>query len=469
MNSKTDFLGTMKEGKLLLKMSLPTVLALLIVALYNIVDAIFVGAHSEALFGLGALTVAFPVQLLLAGIGQLFGMGAATLFSRLMGEKKSNPANKTVGNAIVSIALVGVVLTAVGTVFTKEVMQVAGASEEVLPLAIAYGRIILMGSVLHLFANAATHIVRAEGSALKSMIFMSVGSVLNIPLDYLFVLKMNLGVSGAAIATVISTGVSCALFMAYIFSRRSAFLFSKQSFTLSKKTLLNTVAAGFPGFAICTLGIVLMLIINLTVKSLNTPSLYAITGIINRIAGVIYMPISGIMLGLLPIISYNYGAGNTQRIRKTIRLAVIVSTGICSACFIALMLLAEPVVQAFIQADAPVFDTAVDALRISNIILPLAGVAMMTTGICQGLGNVKAAAASSVLRSVLLIVLVIILAMRMGFWGIVWAFPVADALSLIAVGCILLRTVKSLKKDDSASSATAVGAEKEKLVDIGAR
>lgn len=445
METKTKMLGTMNEGRLLLKMSLPTIAAMLIAALYNIVDAIFVGQHAEATLGLGGLSVAFPVQLLLISIGQLFGMGAASLFSRNVGEGKIQQANKTVANALIGIASAAAILTIFGSLYTHEIMNVMGATEEILPLAARYGHIILRGSVFHLFANAATHIVRAEGSALLSMIFMSAGSLLNIPLDYLFVLGLDMGVSGAAIATVISTAVSCALFVLYIFSKKSAFTFNKQCFTPNFNLIAKTMGVGFPGFAIHVLSIAVMLVINLSIKPLGVPSLYAVTGVINRIMGIVAMPLSGIMFGLLPIVSFNYGAGNIKRILKSIRLSILISTVFCMVCFAVLMLFSESIVQAFISANDPAYDTAVKSLRIVNILLPFVSICVLTSGICQGLGEIKYAALSSVCKNILLIILTIALVPSMGFLGIVWAFPIADAFAIAAVIWILLKTIKGLK------------------------
>lgn len=445
METKTNMLGTMKEGKLLLKMSLPTIASMLIAALYNIVDAIFVGQHAEATLGLGGLSVAFPIQLLLISIGQLFGMGAASLFSRNVGEGKIELGNKTVGNAFFGIAAASVILTVVGALYTSEIIRLMGAAEEILPLAAKYARIILLGSLLHLFVNASTHIVRAEGSALLSMIFMSAGSLLNIPLDYLFVLGLDMGVAGAAIATVISTGVSCLLFALYIFSKKSAFKFNRHCFNPKFSLLLKTMGVGFPGFAIHVLGIAVMLVINLSIRPLGVPSLYAVTGVINRIMGIVIMPISGIMFGLLPIVSFNYGAGNVKRILKSIRLSILISTGFCVVCFAVLMLFSGLIVQAFISIDDAAYATAVKSLRIVNILLPFVGICVLTSGICQGLGEIKYAALSSVCKNILLIIMTLAFVPSMGFLGIIWAFPIADAFAIIAVIWILLKTIKGLK------------------------
>lgn len=456
MESKTNILGTMNIRKLLIKMSLPTIISLLIAALYNVVDAGFVGAHSEATLGLGGLTVAFPVQLLLISIGQLFGMGAASLFSRRAGEKDFELANKTIANAYVYVLVTGLVLSVLGTIFTEDIMRFVGASEEVLPLASVYSRIILVSSVVHIFANASTHIVRAEGSALCSMLFMSVGSVLNIPLDYLFVLHFDMGVKGASIATVISTMVSCILFVVYILSKKSMFKFSKSSFKLDKKLLGSITGVGFPGFAINTLGIVVMLIINLTIKRFDSSSLFAVTGLINRIMGLVIMPLCGIMYGLLPIISYNYGAGNVKRIFKSVKFAVILSTGLCIVCFFVIMLLSDNIVGIFIKPEDSVYEIAVNALRTVTIALPISGVCILTSGICQGVGETKGAAIAAVAKNILLVVLILVLSPGMGFVGIVWALPISDALSFVISVIILVNTMRRLKSNVGEVALAAV-------------
>ena len=443
MNNKEKILQKESIWKLLTRMSLPAMGAYLINALYNVVDAGFIANQINGMNGLAAITAVLPIYMLIIGISSMFGVGGAALYSRFLGEGEKDKANIIIGNVIILSFIVGVLITVFGLIYTEQLCLFFGASENILENSASYLQILLYGCIFMQLGISITNLIRGEGNAIIAMLSMIIGSVINILLDYLFIVKMNKGIEGAATATVIGNIVSFIFMLIYLFSKNCTFDIKIKIFRLRYKYVKEIIICGFPSFLIQLLSIIFMTEFNIIIKGMNKSSYLAVAGVIIRITNFFNLPMLGIMNGVIPIIGYNYGAKLYTRVIDTIKKASIFSTVICVVSFVIIMIFARSIVEIFISADEEVFELAVIGLRIVTFLLTTAGIQMISTGIFQSLGKTKEAAISIMVRNILLIILLGIFSKSFGFIGIMYAFPITDFLGFI----VIIRLLKISKKE----------------------
>ena len=258
---KSNFLGTEKIGKLLFQLSLPAIVAMTIQALYNLVDAIFVGQGVGSI-GIAGISVAFPIQIFRMGVSQTIGMGGASVISRSLGSDNSEKANKTLGNIISLIVITSIIITVLGILFLDPLMILFGANEEILPYATDYGRIIILGTIIMSWTMAMNNIIRSEGKAKVSMVVMLIGAVSNIILDPIFIFVLNMGIAGAAYATIIAQSLGGILILFYLFKGKSDLKFQVKNLFLDIKIIGEITAIGISSFVRQVSGSLLMIILN---------------------------------------------------------------------------------------------------------------------------------------------------------------------------------------------------------------
>jgi len=333
-------LGEEKISKLLIKFSIPAIVGMLVSALYNIVDRIYIGNAPElGANGLAGITIGFPLMLIMLAVGVLFGVGGATLFSIRLGQKREEDAEKVLGNAFVLLVGSGIIYTIVGQIFLVPLLQLFGASPTVLPFSIEYMRVIFFGSTFQIVSMGLNHFIRADGSPKIAMMTMFIGAGINIVLDPIFIFGFNMGMMGAALATIIAQGVSALWVVLHFLSKHSKAKLQVKNLILDSAVVKKVVSLGLPGFLLQLASSLLNTLLNRNLYIYGGDIAVSGMGVINSVQTLMLMPIIGLNQGVQPIISFNFGAKKFDRVKEAIKLAITVATSIVVVGFIITRLL----------------------------------------------------------------------------------------------------------------------------------
>ena len=418
-------MGTGSIPRLLLKFSLPAITAMLVHSLYNVADSIFVGRGVGEL-ALAGVTVSFPIMIILMALTMLISMGATTLISIRLGEKKGEEAEEIIGNAIILFLLVGVSLSVLGLIFIKPLLVMFGASPNVLPYATDYMKILIPGSVLVTIGVGMNNFIRAEGNPKTAMYTMLIGSITNIILDYVFIFIFHWGIKGAAIATVISYALSCAWVLNYFLSGNSYLKIRVKNFKLKGDLVKGIAAIGFPAFAMQATSSIQNLILNRSLVYYGGDLALAAVGILISVATLIVTPVLGISQGAQPIIGFNYGAQQLQRVKATLKTAIAAATVIVVMGFMVSRIWPAELIGLFNQ-NPELIKMGTHAMLIFFILLPLEGLQIVGAGYFQAVGKPVQATILSLSRQVIIFIpLVFILPRFWGLDGVWWSSPLSD-------------------------------------------
>lgn len=434
-------------GRLLWRFSVPAIAGMLVTTLYNIVDRVFVGRGigTEAL---AAATVAFPIMMILGALSVLISIGATALISIRLGERKMEEAEKIAGNATAVLVLVPVLLTLVYFAFDRPILILFGASPQVLPYAMDFTHIIMLGSVFGSVGFGMNNFIRAEGSPRFAMSTQIIGAVINGVLNYLFIFKLGMGIKGSALATVLGQLVSAIFVMSYFFSGRSIVKI-RWRYLRAKPAVCSRIAVvGFAPFAMQVVGSVLQLILNRTLKVYGGDLAISAAGIIFSIAMLAFMPVIGISQGAQPLIGYNFGARRFARVRETLKKSVISATVIVLAGYLAMRLWPGAIVGLFTK-DAALRTMATHALLVFFACMPVMAFQVICSGYFQAVGKPVEATLLGLSRQLLIFIPLLLILPR--FWGIegVWRTPpIADVLSAVVTGIFIYLEMKRLPADD---------------------
>ena len=321
-NKKMALLGSAPIPKALLALGIPTMIGMLINALYNLVDTYFVGGLGTD--QMGAVTVAFPLGQIVVGLGLLFGNGAAAYLSRLLGRGDKDTANKVASTAIYSGVSIGAVVILLSVIFLEPILKQAGAIESVMPYAITYTRIYIVFSIFNVFNVTMNNIVSSEGAAKTAMCALMAGAVLNVILDPVFIYALNLGVAGAAIATAISQIVSTLVYVCYILRKKSVFSFSIKECCFAKEIMSEILKIGIPTLIFQLLTSLSISMINSAAKDYGGSALAAM-GPVTKIMSMGTLIVFGFLKGFQPIAGFSYGAKNLTACK---RLSKLLSSGL---------------------------------------------------------------------------------------------------------------------------------------------
>jgi putative MATE family efflux protein len=437
-----DHATQMGEGKvpqLLLKFSIPVIIGMMVTALYNVVDRIYVG-RGVGSDGLAGITVSMPLMILMLAFAMLVGFGATSLISIRLGEKKKDEAEQILGHGLVLLIITSLILTIVGLLFIEPLLILFGASSSILPYARDYLTIILLGGVFHGVSFGINSIIRAEGNPRFAMLTMLVGGVLNTILDPLFIFTFKMGVQGAAIATILSQAVSTAWVILYFLNGPSTLKFHWKNLKLKRVIVLKIFAVGSAPFAMQVAASILTVILNIGLQRHGGDVAIAAMGIVNSIAMLILMPIFGINQGAQPIIGYNYGAQRFDRVKYTLTLAIAAATAIVITGFIAVQLFSVQLFTLFSKDDLALITLGSRALRVFMLMLPIIGFQVVSSSYFQATGKPKQAMILALSRQVLILIpAVLILPRYFGLNGILYAGPVSDfASSLVAAVWLII-------------------------------
>lgn len=437
MDERQQALRDEPTGKLLLKFSIPAVIGMMLNSIYNIVDKLFIGNQADAVsstgeiihvgtLSLAGLNIAFPIQMLIIAIATMIGIGSASVISRNLGAKKFDIADRTFGNTIFLLFSIGALLTLLGNVFLSPLITLFGATDAIMPYSYNYLRIILSSTIIFSFTVGMNNIVRAEGNATMAMIVMIVGTVMNIPLDYLFVVVLKQGVSGAATATVLAQVMGFIIIAWYFLSGKSYFKLKKSMFRIDFKIIWQVLGIGLPSLVRTGAMALFSIVINHAIKTYGVDAHFAIMGVMMPIMSLIMMPSTGISQGMQPIVGYNFGAGQLTRVKETLSKSIITATVVSVVGGTLIMLFLKPIVGAFIQQSDTV-DMGVKILRVVFLGIPTLGFQVVAGGYFQSVGKAAAALVVTASRQVLfLIPLILILTPKFGVDAIWWSMPIAD-------------------------------------------
>ncbi len=422
-----------KMGKLLFMMSFPVIIAVAISAVYNIVDTIFI-SRSVGILGVAGIGIGFPIQLLVNSIGLLLGLGGMSVISRALGAGKHEDACKTLGQTYV-IGAIFYLLLLLSLPFIDSIISALGANAEVAPYAREYLLVILPGSIFILTAISAGNLFMAQGKPALAMVQLVTGALLNIALDPLFIFVFDMGVTGAAIATVISQGVSLLLVLYFQFSKQTSLTPKVNHFIrIDPRLMGQIVVMGIPGF-LQEVGVsILIVLVNNIINRIgaaSTTALLAIFGILNRLLLFIITPLIGIAQGFMPIAGFNYGAGNTERMKSAFVFSTISSVIVTLVIVTIVWIFPERTLSVF-TTDPDIIAKGIVPLRLMFAAMPLVSILVIITFYFMGIGKPVPAIAISLARQLLFFVpVILILSNKIGIFGVWLSFPIADLLALV--------------------------------------
>lgn len=440
-------LGEESISKVLFKLSVPATIGMIVQALYNLVDTIFVGRAlgPESVQGIAGITIAFPIQMIIMGVALTIGIGSASIISRSLGAKDYRRADITLGNAISAILVLSLLVTVLGTIYIVPLLKLFGATDTILPFAYDYTRIILYGTIVFAFSMTVNNIVRAEGNAKVAMLTMVISAGLNIILDPIFIFGLGMGIKGAAIATVISQAVSAIYLVHYFSSGMSSLNFHVGDLMPHPDVFMETISIGASSFARSASSSLMVIVINNVLAIYGGDIPIAVFGVVNRLFMFTFMPMIGIVQGLQPIVGFNYGAKNFERVVSSTSLAIKITTVISIAGFLLLFLFPSQMFSIF-TTDQQLIDAGKSATRIMVLALPFVGFQIVGASIYQTLGKARPAFILSISRQVLfLIPLVLILPHFFQLNGVWIAFPISDGLSFLVTFIMLAKEYSSFK------------------------
>lgn len=441
-NRRMELLGSAPIPKALLAMGLPAMIGMMINALYNLVDAYFVGGLGTS--QMGAISVAFPLGQIVAGLGLLFGNGAASYISRLLGYGEKETANKAASTALYGSLLAGAVMIVCALLFLEPVLILLGATESILPYALAYAGIYTASSIFNVFNVTMNSIVTSEGAARTTMCALMAGAVLNIVLDPVFIYVLGLGVTGAATATAISQAVSALVYLRYVLRRESVFTFRIQDCCFTGKIISEIMKVGIPTLVFQLLTGLSITLINLQAKEYGD-SVIAGLGAVTRITAMGSLMVFGFIKGFQPIAGFNYGAEKYDRLCEAVRTAIIWSTVFCAAYGLTLALFSTAIISGFTKGDGEMIRAGRKALAANGCTFLLFGFYTVYSSLFLALGKAREGFILGACRQGICFVPVIwLLPSFIGMDGILFAQPVSDVISAAAAVIMAVRLHREL-------------------------
>lgn len=445
MKQMTARLGEERIGKLLVNLSVPATIGMMVNALYNLVDTIFVGRGVGAL-AIGGLTIAFPIQMAIMAFAQMIGIGAASAVSRSLGAKDIEKADYVAGNSFLCIIVMSSIIAAIGLIFTKPILRFFGSTETILPYAKDYITIILWGSVFSSFAMSSNNLIRAEGNAKVAMATMLIGAILNIILDPIFIFVFKMGIKGAALATVISKFVSFLYILIYLYSGKSSLKIKPHHLKPKMHIVIEILTVGSASFFRHVTGSVVAIVVNNSLRFFGGDMALIIIGILHRVTMFVFMPLFGVVQGMQPIVGFNYGAKNLDRVKETIKLSLFITTAIATFGWLIIELFPFTVISMFTR-EPEIIEKGSTIIRMVISLIPVIGIQIVGAAFFQALGKAVPSLILSLLRQVLLFIPLVIILPRilgLGLLGIWIAYPAADILSVVLTIIFLKGELKKM-------------------------
>jgi putative MATE family efflux protein len=449
----TDRIGTAPIGRLLLDFSIPAIIGMLVNAIYNIVDRIYIGQGVDPL-GIAGVGLVMPVMMIIQAFSMLIGIGANSLFSIRLGEKRSDEVEKIMGNAFTLLFLFPAISIIVCMIFMKPILtDIMKASGDVYIYAESYLRVILYGAIFAAMSPGLTHFIRSDGHPKTSMLVQVVGAVANIILDPIFIFVFGLGVAGAAWATIISQFITFCLVLGYFSSKWTRLRFHFKYMKLNAKLAGSILAIGFAPFIMQFAMSLVGILQNTTILRYGGDEALTSMTIFFSVMIVVIMPLMGIGQGAQPIIGYNYGAKQYDRVKKCFKLALLANTGVLCAGFIVTQFAPGFCFSLFSKDTGSLRELGITTIRICTSMFPFIAIQMIGGQFFQAIGKPVQATILSLSRQILFAIPAILflpvlfgaLGLRQ-IYGVYCAFPLSDVCSSVVSAVFVLREFRKWKK-----------------------
>lgn len=442
MTQISQELGTQNLSKLLINQSVPASIGFLIMSIYSIVDTIYIGRWIGPL-GIGAITVVMPITFLISSIGMAIGVGGASIITRALGGKDRKRALKTFGNMVNATFHFAIILIILGFYFDDEILNIFGGKGDILPYAKEYFRVILIGVPFLAWAMMSNNVIRAQGRPKVAMLIMVIPAIINIILDPIFIIYLDMGLAGAAWATIISYFLSAVYALFFFLKGNSEIKFIFRYLKIEFSLIREIFAIGSITLARQSSISVLIVVLNHSLYTYAGEMGISIYGIVNRVMMFALFPIIGIVQGFLPIAGYNYGANNIKRVKMSINISIRYAMVLASCILIVIYFFADKVVYAF-TTDQSLIEGSSFALIFVFMMSPLIAVQMVGAGYFQAIGKALPALLLTMTKQgFFLIPLVLILPNFFGLNGIWYSFPIADVLSASVTWYFLQKEVRN--------------------------
>lgn len=453
MDTEKVQLKTESIWKLMLKYCIPAIIGMMVNGLYTVVDRMFIGNIPEigalAMIGLG---VSFPMVQIINSFGMLLAIGGATTISLKLGQENRKEAEKILGNVLSLTVLVGLILTVVGLTFMSDILMLFGATEETIAISTSYMNILMAGTVFALYGSVFGFLIRGDGNPKLSAVLMVAGCIMNITLDAIFIFGMNLGMEGAAYATVCAQAMTTVVGFYYYFGKKSKLELHPVHLKPDIPHLKEIIFIGLAPFCTQIAGSITQIITNNVLLEHGGDMAIGALSTITSVLFMFGMPIMGLTTGIQPIVSYNFGAGEFGRVKEVIRLSSIIVTGFLLVVWGIILTFPEVLVGLF-NSDPELMAVTVDGMKKYFTMFPLLGVIYVGTNFIQSTGEVKVALFLSLMRQFLfLIPLLLTLPRIWGLDGVWYTQPVADVLSGAVSITVMVRTIRGYGSESEEST-----------------
>lgn len=449
-NSKLELLGNAPVSKALVSLGIPIMIGMLINAFYNLADAYFVGGLGEQ--QMGAISIVFPIGQAVVGLGLMFGNGAASYLSRLLGCGNKKAADIAASTALYSSVFIGAVFIMIAAIFLKPILTLLGATETIMPYALVYARIYILSCIFNVFNVTMNNIAASEGAAKTTMFALLSGAVINIGLDPLFIYAFHMGVAGAAIATAISQFISTAIYLSYILKKKSAFTFAIKNFSPSGQIYIEVLKIGIPTLVFQLLTSLSIALIN-RASSAYGDSIIAGMGAVTRITSMGTLIVFGFLKGFQPIAGFSYGAENFQRLRQSVKISILWSTAFCIIAGLFMIIFSAQIIAQFANGNKEMILFGQKSLAANGFSFFLFGFYTVYSSLFLALGKGTAGFVLGACRQGICFVPVILLLPGIfGLNGILYAQPAADVLSAIITVFMAFTLHRRLSGEEQASN-----------------
>ena len=441
-SSKMELLGNAPIPKALMAMGIPTMLGMMVNAVYNLVDAYFVGGLGTS--QMGAISVVYPLGQVVVGLGLLFGNGASSYLSRLLGKGDKEKANQVASTALYGSVTAGAVMIILSMIFLRPILKLLGATDSIMPYAVTYAGIYIISCIFNVFNVTMNNIVTSEGAAKTTMCALMTGAILNIGLDPLFIYVFDMGVAGAAIATAISQIVSTSVYLVFVRKKKSIYRFKIKNCSFTKEIMSEIFKIGIPT-------LVFQILTSLSISLVNTramaygDSVIAGMGAVTRIVSMGSLMVFGFIKGFQPIAGYSYGAKKFDRLQEAIKTSILWSTVFCAIYGLILAIFSERIISQFTKDDLEMIQAGTQSLSINGISFILFGFYTVYSSLFLALGKGLAGFILGACRQgICFVPVILILPALWGINGILYVQPIADVLSAIITVFMALHLHKEL-------------------------
>lgn len=449
-NNKMELLGSAPIPKALMALGVPIMIGMLINALYNLVDAYFVGGLGES--PMGAISIVFPLGQIVVGLGLMFGNGAASYLSRLLGRGDRETANKVASTALYSSVIIGAIIIILATIFIRPILTLLGATDTIMPYALTYARIYVISCIFNVFNVTMNNVVASEGAAKTTMCALLLGAVLNIGLDPIFIYVLDMGVAGAAIATAISQFVSTLVYLTYALRQKSAFTFSFKDFAPSKQIYTEVLKIGVPTLTFQLLTSLSIALINRAANNYGD-AVIAGMGAVTRVTSMGTLVVFGFLKGFQPIAGFSYGAKKFERLREAIKTSILWSTIFCVIVGLLMVLFSTQIISQFANGNTEMIAVGEKSLMANGFSFFLFGFYTVYSSLFLALGKGTAGFILGACRQgICFVPVILILPVIWEMNGILYAQPIADVISAIITVFMALHLHKELAKAEALTS-----------------